>query len=200
MTELLKSLRKQWGALAQVACWIAVTVGTFAPQPPPSDLTAPPDEALKHFAQFLGAVLIGILAALCHRFQERIHLRPWMVATAIMAALLLGTFLGERAVRSDWTCRFAGKEMTIGAELTDDARAYRAKRGGEVTCSQLLADYGGDAFQIWHRADAERHYLWLSELLIAIWLCAAACIVCVTQVVRCAVGGPNRAPAATRAG
>jgi hypothetical protein len=191
MNELLKNLRRTWGTLAQAACWIGVAIGTFVPEPPLTTLTAPPDVALKRFAQFLGAVVLGVLLVLCRKWQQREHVKAWIVVTAVMATLTLGAFFGERAARSAWTCGYAGRTITIGTRLTSDAQAYSSKLGGEATCDRLLADYGGDAFQVWHREDSERHYLLLSVLMIAIWLGSASCIISVTQALRCATADPN---------
>jgi len=185
MTELLKSLRRIWSQLLQFAAWMAVAIGTFAPEPPPTTLTAPPDIALKRFTQFLGAIVLGLLLVFCLRLRQKKHAKGWMAFAVILAAATLTCFLVERAVRSTWTCVYANRNITIG-ELTDDAKSYRSALSGEVTCDRLLSYYGGDAFLVWKKASSERHYLILSVLMIGIWLCAASCIVGVTQTIRCA--------------
>jgi hypothetical protein len=119
------------------------------------------------------------------------HTKMWIIVTIVIAIVTLGLFFAERAVRPAWTCTFAGHTITIGNRLTDDAQAYRSKIGGEVTCDHLLADYGGDALQVWEKEGSERHYLVLSALMIGLWLGAATCMISVTQAIRCATAGPD---------
>ena len=115
----------------------------------------------------------------------------WITLTIVIALVTLGVFFAERAVRPAWTCAYAGHTITIGNRLTGDAQAYRSKIAGEVTCDRLLADYGGDALQVWEKEGSERHYLDLSALMIALWLGAATCMMSVTQAIRCATAGAD---------
>lgn len=186
MTELLKAIRRVWLQLVQFAAWIAVAIGTFIQQPPPTTLTAPPDVALKHFTQFLGAVVLGVFLVVCLKWRQKKYAKGWMAFTLIMALATLTSFLVERALRPTWTCMYAGQVITIGDKLTSDAESYRSTLTGEVTCDRLLSYYGGDAFLVWQRYSSEHHYFLFSTLMILSWLCAALCIVGVTQTIRCA--------------
>jgi hypothetical protein len=191
VTELTKVFRRLWGSLVQLACWVGVTVGTFIPEPPLTTLTAAPDVSLRRFAQFLGAVVLGMFLVFCQKWQKRSNTGAWIKVTVAIMILTLSAFFAERALRSGWTCAYAGNTITIGARLTRDAQAYSSTLRGEVTCDRLLAEYGGDALQVWDRQESERRYLMLSLLMIATWLLAASCIISVTQAVRCATATEN---------
>lgn len=187
MNQLFNSLKRIWSILVQVVCWVAVTIGTFVPEPPLTTLTAAPDIALKRFAQFLGALVLGIFFIFCQKWQRRTHTRMWIAITVIVAFITVGAFFSERFLKAKWTCNFAGSVITIGSQLTEDAQQYSSNLSGEVTCDRLLADYGGDPFQVWRKEEADFHYLVLSVLMIIVWLGAASCIMGVTQAIRCAV-------------
>jgi hypothetical protein len=186
MKELLSGIRRVWGHLVQLACWIAVAIGTFLPQPPLTSITAPPDRALRYFAQFVGAVLLGVIYILCLRWSRKEHVRRWVLITAVGLILTVSAFFGERAAREAWTCNYAGRVITIGGRLTKDAVLYRA--GRPLDCKDLLAFYGGEPSRVWE--GAELRYFWLSALMLTVWLGASICIMSVSQAVRIASAEP----------
>jgi uncharacterized membrane protein HdeD (DUF308 family) len=188
MKELLNGIRRVWGHLVQLACWIAVAVGTFLPQPPLMSLTAPPDRALRYFAQFIGAVLLGVIYILCLRWDRKEHVRRWILVIAVSLIVTMGAFFGERAARAAWTCDFAGRVITIGGRLTSDAAAYQKQVGHSLKCHVLLNDYGGDPSEVWE--GAEFRYFWLSALMLTVWLGASISIMSVSQAIRIASAEP----------
>lgn len=185
MKQLLNSFRRTWGLLIQFACWVAVAIGTFIPEPPLTTLTATPDVALRRFTQFLGAVIIGVFFIFCQKWRSRTHTKMWVMVTIIMAIVTVGAFFAERAVRPAWTCSYFGRVITIGSQLTSDAQKWKSTLAGEVTCDRLLGEYGGQAYQVWEKDGSERRYLLLSILMVIVWLGAASCIMSVTQAIRC---------------
>jgi len=191
MEKWLGWIRSTWGHLAQLACWVGAAIGTFLPQPPPTSLTEDPDQALRHFAQFIGAVFLGMIYILCLRWERNKDVRKWVAIAILGAAVTVGAFFADRALRPDWTCRYAGQTLTIGGPLTPDTEAYRKRLGGELACSDLLAFSGGDPYRVWQKASVERHYRVLSWLMIMVWLGAATCIMSVTQAIRCATVQPD---------
>jgi hypothetical protein len=188
MKKWLGWIRSTWGHLAQLACWIGAAIGTFLQQPPARSLTAAPDKSLRYFAQFIGAVFLGIIYILCLRWQRKKDVGRWVAITILGAAVTVGAFFADREFRSrsDWTCQYAGQTLTIGGPLTPDAATYSKQLGGEPACYDLLAFYGGDPYLIWQKVSIESHYQVLSWLMIAVWLGAATSIMSVTQAIRCA--------------
>ncbi len=182
MKELLSGIRRVWGHLVQLACWIAVAIGTFLPEPPLTSITAPPDRALRHFAQFIGTVLLGLIYILCLRWSRKQHVRRWILITAVGLILTVSAFFGERAARDVWTCNYAGQVITIGGRLTKDADSYKA--GRPLECNVLLSHYAGESSAVWE--GAELRYFWLSALMLTVWLGASICIMSVSQAVRIA--------------
>lgn len=189
MTEFIKEARRTWGLLVQFACWIAIAIGKFVPEPPLTTLTAPSDARLRHFAQFLGTVLLGVLLVFCMKWRKKTHTKQWVAVTIAVAAFTVGVFFAERWIRPAWTCDYAGTTITIGTTLTRDAQEFRPKLLGKEQCGDFLAAYGGRPFDVWDRPESEQHYLVLSILMVSIWLGAASCIVTVTQAIRCATAG-----------
>jgi hypothetical protein len=196
MNELIKEVRRTWSLLVQFACWIAMAIGKFVPEPPLTTLTAPPDARLKHFAQFIATVLLGVLLVFCMKWRRKADRKPWVTVAMAVAVFTVGVFFAERGLRSAWTCDYSGTTITIGTTLTRDARDFRPKLGGKEQCGDFLAAYGGRPFDVWDRTESERHYLVLSILMVSIWLGAASCIVTVTQAIRCATAseGANLSP------
>ena len=185
MKTLLDTLRKSWVLLVQLACWVGVIVGKFAPEPPRTTLTAPPDDALHHFAQFLGTVVLGVLLVACYRWRKRTNAAAWTIATVFLAIVTLVTFFVQKSLLDRWTLQYANHTITIADHLTRDAAIYRSKLGAQGTFDRLLADSGGDASQVWPKAESDRNYRYLSKWMIALWIAAASCIVSVSQALRC---------------
>lgn len=186
MNTLLNGLKKSWAILLQFTCWVGVIVGKFVIEPPRTTLTAGRDDSLHHFAQFLGTILIGLLVIACQKWQKKTATRGWTAIAIVVAVLTTIGFFVQRNLQDRWTITYATHQLTVSETLTKDASDYVRNSTNKPSVEDLLARYGGETSQVWPADLANKNYQYLSAWMIGLWIASAACVVCISQAVRCA--------------
>jgi hypothetical protein len=143
------------------------------------------------FAQFLVAVLIGLMFVPIIRWQRKRDTKKWVIATVVSVVLGAAAFIGYQQLFEEWTVTYAGSRVVIGRTYSDLAREYkekiRSEQRREVGDEELLMAAAGSREDIWPESEIKSRGRILTGLYLLNMLLFAVTIMSVIQVVFCTV-------------
>src|SRR5262245_51435610 len=138
LPRLFTNTRKLWAVMIQFAVFIFGVVGTFL-LPPPGWVSAG-NRIVVRLAQFVVAVLVGLIFVLVQKWSARRHVTRWVILTIVCLALSIAAFFVYQRLLDTRTCAYAGQAVVIGTTYTEHAQAY-LNENRNSTCSSLLEDF-----------------------------------------------------------
>ncbi|MBC7987469.1 MAG: hypothetical protein H7X93_12510 [Sphingomonadaceae bacterium] len=145
-------MKALWTGPAQVAAWLVGIVVLFVSSPPRVEIADSPTPTLR-LIQFGLTVVAGLCFVAFRSRNEAKHAKgwSWAAAAALLAAFAL--FGAYSYVSDHWTCQYdARAPMVTGSAYLPEAATYVAENPG-LSCSDLIADYGGQTARIWDRGE-----------------------------------------------
>src|SRR2546428_5915045 len=91
----LASTKKTWGLLMQFAVFIFGVVGTFL-LPPPGWVSSSGDKTIVRLAQFIVAVLVGLIFLLVQKWNKKKDVRRWAMLAIVFLALSVLVFFAHQ--------------------------------------------------------------------------------------------------------
>lgn len=178
-----ESIKKTWGLVTQLAVFIFGVVGSFL-LPPPGWASNSGDETVVRLAQFIVAVLVGLVFLLVQRWSKKKHVRRWATLTIIFLALCVSAFFAYQHLLDTRTCKYADQSVVIGTSYTQHAAGYIREKAN-ATCATLLEDFAGKAEDIWNGDSINRSRYILAGAYILNLPLFTVCIIGVVQALSC---------------
>lgn len=184
-----------WALLTQGALWLLGVIGGFL-LPPPVGMTAGDDQTWLRFAQFLVAILLGLVLFATFRWHLRRHASIWWLTAG--GALLLGVvmFFRYQGLLYAWTGEYDGRLLVVGSEYTPQGRAY-VERNPNLPLTTLLEDFLGRAEDIWTRSSINQRRMVLAGVYVSCLPLLVLSLIAVVQALHC-LGVVGRAPGRKR--
>lgn len=179
----LAGMKKTWGLLAQVAVFIFGVVGSFL-LPPPGWVTAAGDTTIVRLAQFIVAVLAGLIFLLVQKWNRKKHVSRWAIIAMVCLVASVVAYFGYQHLLDTRTCEYAGHRLVVGTVLTPHAQTYVAQNL-DSNCKTLLEDFAGKADDIWTRNSVNRSRYLLAGAYILNLPLFTICIIAVVQALNC---------------
>lgn len=179
----LESTKKTWGLVTQLAVFIFGVVGSFL-LPPPGWASSGGNETVVRLAQFIVAVLAGLVFLFVQRWRKKKHVRRWVILTITFLALSVVAFFAYQQLLDVRTCKYADQSVAIGTSYTQHAAAY-VREHTNSTCESLLADFAGKAEDIWTKESIDRSRYILAGSYILNLPLFTLCIIGVVQALYC---------------
>jgi hypothetical protein len=165
-------------------------VGAFLLPPPAESSDEMP---WRRLAQFVAAVLIGLMFVATRRWRA-CGRAPWAsVAVASLVLAVLATFGYDYFTRA-WSCRYDDRRMIVGPEYTEQARAHLQRDPG-VSCERLIQDFAGRLDDVWVGEGIRRRHSILAALYVGAVALFTICLVTLVE----AIARAERPRRATRA-
>jgi len=185
-SRFLKSIKSTWMQLAQFAVWICGVIGLFLVNPPELWEGAGPDPSLR-FAQFLAAILSGLVLIAAVKWHRRKHLKLWIGVTVASTAIGAPLFFFYQFAHASWTCSYVqGKApKVVGIHLSAPAEKYMQETPGR-SCDELVQAFTGKTQQIWPASEIMLRYIVLVLVFTAITLFFATAMIGLVQSIRTA--------------
>jgi len=188
--DVTESLLKK---LTKFGVFIMGIIGSFwitLPFNPGSDKY----KSLIHFAQFIVAIIVGLILYLKKKSHNRqAEARSWGKIAIISLVLSIIAFFGYYMLFENWTVKHEGKVLVIGYQVQEDVKEFVA-RNPDMSDRELLSNAAWSPWKIWTASSIRRVRNLLSVLYV---LCApffAITMVAVAQVMTCAGGREPPAP------
>ena len=179
----LKQVQKSWLILAQGGAWLLGVIGGFL-LPPPVGVGEGDDKTWLRFAQFVAAILIGLIFFGVLKWKQKKDAKRWWLAALV--SLLLGTasFFDYQRLTSAWTGRYTGQKVVIGAVYTPHGQEY-AQKNPNLSVDNLLEDHTGKVELVWTRESINRRRLALAGLYVSCLPLFTMAVVAVVQAIQC---------------
>jgi uncharacterized membrane protein YhaH (DUF805 family) len=175
----LKQARTNWAALAQASAWVMGIMSSFL-LPPPVSVSKDDEKIWLRLAQFVIAVLIGLLFVAARRWNKRRHVRWWATSAAVMFLLSILLFVFYQYLSLSLTCKYYSQTIVIGSSYTTQGANYAQKNPG-ISCEKLLKDFTGQAEDVWTKESVTRNRVTLAVAYIGSIPFFVACIMGVVQ-------------------
>jgi amino acid transporter len=176
-------MKKTWGLLAQVAVFIFGVVGSFL-LPPPGWVAAAGDTTVVRLAQFIVAVLAGLIFLLVQKWNRKKHVSRWAIIAMVCLVASVVAYFGYQHLLDTRTCEYAGHRLVVGKVFTPHAQTYVAQNSNS-NCTTLLEDFAGKADDIWTRNSINiSRYLLAGAYILNLPL-FTICIIAVVQALNC---------------
>jgi hypothetical protein len=154
-------------------------VGTFV-LPPPAE--SPDEIPWRRLAQFVAAVLIGLMFVAARRWRVR-GLAPWAwLAGASLMLAVLATFGYDHLTRS-WSCWVDDRRVIVGTEYTEQARAHRQRDPGASSCERLIQDFAWRLDDVWVAQGIHRRHSVLAALYVGAVALFTICLVAMVEAI-----------------
>jgi len=181
--SLLESTKKTWGLLAEFAVFIFGVVGSFL-LPPPGWVPSSGDKTVVRLAQFIVAVLVGLIFLLVQTWNKKKHVASWAIFTVVFLVLSLSAYFGYQHLLDTRTCQYADQAVVIGTRYTEHAESYVGMTPNS-TCTSLLQDFAGKADDIWTKDSINKSRYILAGTYILNLPLFTICIIAVVQALYC---------------
>jgi len=178
-----ENTKKTWGLLLEFAVFIFGVVGSFL-LPPPGWVSEGGEKTMIRLAQFVAAVLVGLIFLLVQKWNKKKHVARWAILTVAALVLSLFAYFGYQYLLDTHTCQYAGQPVVIGTRYTEHALSY-IKDTPNATCTILLDDFAGKAEDIWTRDSINKSRYILAGTYVLNLPLFIICIIAVVQALSC---------------
>ena len=189
-------MRALWTVLVQSALWLLGVIGGFL-LPPPVGMGAGEDKTWLRFAQFLVAVLLGLVVFGTFKWHQRKHAAGWWLTACGALLLAIVMFFQYQRLMYGWTGEYDGRLVVVGTEYTPQGRAY-VEPNPNLPLTTLLEDFLGRAEDIWTRNSINQRRTVLAGVYVSCLPLLVLSIIAVVQALRC-LGVVARLPSRKRA-
>jgi len=185
MTPLswLKDTRKSWGLVTQFAVFIFGVIGGFL-LPPPGWAASADDKSVVRLAQFIVAVLVGLIFLVVQRWNKKRHVGRWALFSGTFLVLSVLAFFAYQHLLDTRTCSYAHIQVVIGTRYTVRTQSY-VSENPDSTCTSLLEDFAGQAEDIWTKDSIDNSRYILAGVYILNLPLFTLCIIGVVQALYC---------------
>ena len=184
----LKSTKKTWAQVTQFAVFILGVVGSFL-LPPAGWASSGGNTTLVRLAQFIVAVLVGLIFLLVQRWAKKKHVGRWALLAIVFLALSVSAFFAYQHFLDTRTCPYAGQTIVIGTHYNEHGRLYVSENPNS-TCTGLLEDFAGEAEEIWTKDSINKSRYILAGIYILNLPFFTICIIAVVQALSCSQAKP----------
>ena len=188
-----ETTKKTWGVVTEFAVFIFGVVGSFL-LPPPGWASSRGDTTVVRLAQFIVAVLVGLIFLLVQKWNRKKHVVRWATFTIVFLVLSVSAISGYQHLLDTHTCEYANQALVIGTRYTEHAQSY-VRENPNSTCTTLLEDFAGKAEDIWTKDSINNSRYILAGSYILTLPLFTICIIAVVQALYCS---RSKTPLGTR--
>jgi hypothetical protein len=163
----------------QGAVWVSGIIGSFL-LPPPVGVLKDENKLWLRLAQFVIAVLVGLLFITTRKWNKKKQIKSWWIVSAAALVLSVVSFTGYQYLLYSWTCNYNKQRVVIGTEYTPQGEYYVKKNSQGISCDELVADFAGNVEDIWTKKSINRARLILAGTYIS---CMPFFIVCLIGMI-----------------
>lgn len=186
----LKSTKTTWAQVTQFAVFILGVVGSFL-LPPPGWASSGGNKILVRLAQFIVAVLVGLIFLLVQRWNKKKHVGRWALLGIVFLTLSVSAFFAYQHFLDTRTCPYAGQTVVIGTHYTEHGQSYVSENPNS-TCTALLEDFAGEVEDIWTKDSINKSRYIMAGLYILNLPLFTICIIAVVQALSCSQSKARR--------
>ncbi len=190
LQSYLKNIRTTWAQITQFVVFILGVVGSFL-LPPPGWASVDGNKVLVRLAQFIVAVLVGLIFLLVQRWNKKKHMGRWALFAIVFLALSVSAFFAYQHFLDTRTCPYAGRIVVIGTHYTEHGKSYVSENPNS-TCTGFLEDFAGEAEDIWTKDSINKSRYILAGLYILSIPLFTICIIAVVQALACSQSKARR--------
>jgi hypothetical protein len=172
----------------QGAIWVSGIIGSFL-LPPPVGVLKEEHKLWLRLAQFIIAVLVGLLFILKRKWNKKSQVKWWSVISAAALVLSVACFTGYQYLLYSWTCNYNQQSVVIGTDYTPQGAYYVKQNPQGITCDELVADFAGKVEDIWTKRSINRARLILAGTYISCLPLFTVCLIAVLHAIH--VGEPR---------
>ena len=184
----LKDTKATWALITQFAVFILGVVGSFL-LPPPGWASSGDNTIVVRLAQFIVAVLVGLIFLLIQKWNKKKHVGRWALFAILFLTLSVSAFFAYQHFLDVRTCPYARQTVVIGTEYTEHGRTYVKDNPGS-TCTGLLEDFAGETEDIWTKDSINKSRYILAGLYILNLPLFTICLIAVVQALACSQAKP----------
>jgi len=181
---LLANLRQHWRSLTQGAVFILSVIGSFL-VPPPAGVTGGDGKVWLRLAQFVMAVLLGLMTVATYKQRHPKFAGRWAAAAVAFLILAVGAFFGYQYLTSMCTCQYYGQTIVIGSAYTQQGQYYAGQNPG-ITCTGLLEDFVGKSEDVWTKDSITRCLFLMAGTYLSCVPLFGFCVMSLVQALYCA--------------
>ena len=179
----IQSTKKGWGLITQLAVFVCGVISGFL-IPPPGWISARGHQTVVRLAQFIVAVLVGLIFLLIQKWNHRKDVERWTIFAVVSLAASLLTFSAYQHLLDTRTCQYASQPVVIGKQYTEAGLTY-LNRNPTSTCTSLLEDFAGKEEEVWTRESIDKSRYLLAAVYILNMPLFTMCIIAVVQALSC---------------
>jgi hypothetical protein len=177
----LQQSKQNWLPLAQGGLWMGGILGGFL-LPPPVGVTAGDEKIWLRLGQFIIAIVLGLVFLAARRWNQSRYSLRWGAAALVFLLLAVGAFFRYQQLTLAWTGTYAGDQVVIGSEFTEQGRAY-ASQNPKMSTEELIFNFAGKTEDIWTRESINRRRLLLAATYVSCLPLFTICLMSVVQAV-----------------
>jgi hypothetical protein len=182
--RFLTNFRQHWRSLTQGAVLILSVIGSFL-VPPPAGVTGGDGKVWLRLAQFVMAVLLGLMTVVTYKQRQRKFAGRWAAAAVAFLILAVGAFFGYQYLTSRYTCQYYEQTIVVGSVYTQQGQYYVGQNPG-ITCEGLLEDFVGKAEDVWTKESITRCLFLLAGTYLSCVPLFGFCVMSLVQALYCA--------------
>lgn len=179
----LKATKKSWGLMTQFAVFIFDVVGGFL-LPPPGWVSSGGDKTVVRLAQFIVAVLVGLIFLVVQKWNKKKHVGRWAIFAITFLVLSVSTFFVYQHLLDTRTCLYVRTQVVIGTRYSAIAENY-VREDPTSNCTSLLEDFAGQVEDIWTKDSINNSRYILAGVYILNLPLFTVCIIAVVQALYC---------------
>jgi hypothetical protein len=178
----LQSARKSWLTLTHGALWVGGILGNFL-LPPPVGISAVDEKIWLRLGQFIVAVVLGLEVLAARRWNQPRHSFRWGAVALLSLVIAVAAFFRYQQLTLAWTANYAGDRVVVGAEFTQQGRAY-AEANPNISTDELVFNFAGKTGEIWTRDSIDRRRLVLAATYISALPLFTICLIATVQAMQ----------------
>ncbi|AJE04072.1 hypothetical protein [Geobacter pickeringii] len=184
----IRRVDQLWTMVLPVATLIMETVRSFWDTPPPdlAGVSSGSDRALYSFAQFVVAILLGLMVLPMTKWCcRRVHAWFWGKVAALALVLAVVAFFSYQRLLAGWTVRHGTAVLYVGTEVRPEVKEF-VRKNPDMGTAELLENAGWQPARIWTEHSLLHRRLVLAGVYILCTPLFAAAIMAVAQLMYCA--------------
>ncbi len=178
----LQAARKSWLLLTQGALWLGGILGGFL-LPPPVGVTAADEKIWLRLGQFIVAVVLGLEILAARRWNQPRHSLRWGAVALCSLVIGVAAFFRYQQLTLAWTATYDRDKVIVGAEFTQQGRAY-AVANPKISTDELVFDFKGKTDDIWTRESIDGRRLVLAATYVSCLPMFTLCLLAVVQAMQ----------------